>query len=450
MLQALTGATAIFLLDIPWFVLCCVPFIPLRKIERRTMAWRILLVSILCFLIVFCGLLLTKGNPLRLVNTIRLLMYLPMLGMFFRSFKVGWWKILYVFFFEQAVATEVNLLAYLSTISIFHKATSLTESLWVPLNAWLILLVIYPILWLFFQRRLRPAMQLLTERQVRNLCAVPFLFFILCILYGNLSKYIGLNFVHNALFSLFFSFVGVAAYVVTLVNTVNIVESSRREMSLLAMEQQLEGQSQRFDQLNQSIEQARSARHDLRHHLAVIQKYVEMADVAGLKNYLEEYLSHLPQDKELPVCQNFAVDVLLRNYLSQAKQAGAEVDVKIGLPRQVAIPDSQLCIVFGNIFENAVHACQQQTTGKKFVRVRCITEQEQLILTVDNSTDQPPPVTPGIGLSSVKAVVEKYRGTLTYQVTDGVFQTSVMMFIPQIRSRDERGAETKNNETLTT
>lgn len=120
------------------------------------------------------------------------------------------------------------------------------------------------------------------------------------------------------------------------------------------------------------------------------------------------------------------------------------------MPRQVAIPDSQLCIVFGNIFENAVHACQQQTTGKKFVRVRCITEQEQLILTVDNSTDQPPPIIPGIGLSSVKAVVEKYRGTLTYQVTDGVFQTSVMMFIPQSSSHDESSAGTKNNETLTT
>lgn len=382
--------------------------------------------------------LLARGDPLRWLNAIRLLMYLPMLWMFFYSFHVGWWRILYVFFFEQAVATEVNLLAYLLTRSIFHSNSSVVESLWIPLNVWLILLVVYPVLWLFFQRRLRPAMQLLSENQVRNLCPIPILFFILCILYGILARGIGLTYAHNVLFSLFFCSIGVAAYLVTLINTVNVVQSSRIELNMLEMEQQLERQAQRFDQLNQTIEQARSARHDLRHHLAFIKKFIELEDFNGLKSYIEEYISLLPQEQELPVCQNFTIDVLLRNYLSQVKQAGAEVDIKIGLPRKLNIPDSQLCIAFGNIFENAAHACQQQPSGKKFVRIRCVTEENQLILVVDNSTDQQPPIIPGIGLSSVQAVVEKYNGTLETQIIDGVFQTSVMMFIPQAKEEKAR------------
>lgn len=430
MIEALTAATSVFLVDIPWFVLCCVPFMPMRKIERRTMAWRIFLVSLVCYLIVFCAVLFKEGNPLQLLNWIRIIMYLPMLLVFFRSFEVGWWKILYVFFFEQAVATEVNLLAYLTTNHVFHQSSSLTTGLWLPLNVWLLLLIIYPALWVFFRRQIRPAMQLLSETQVRNLCSVPFLFFILCNLYGSFSKSIGITTFHNALFSLFFCFVGVAAYVVTLTTTVNIVKSTRLELSMLEMEQQLERQSQRFDQLRNSIEQARSSRHDLRHHLAVIEKYTEDEDLKGLQTYLTEYLSYLPKDNEQPYCQNFTIDVLARNYLSQAKEAGAELDIKIGLPQQLTIPDSQLCIVFGNIFENAVNACRRQKEGKKFIRVRCVTEDNQLVLAVDNSTDPMQRIEPGIGLSSVKAVVEKFNGTLDYQEGDGIFQTSVMMFIP--------------------
>lgn len=430
-----------FLMDIPWFILCCVPFMPMRKIERKTMAWRIFLVSLICSLIVFCALLLKRDDPLQLLNLLRLVMYLLMLLVFFRSFDVGWWKIIYVFLFEQAVATEVNLLAYLSTSHFFQQDHSLLENFRQPISAWLILLVVYPALWYFFRQHLRPAMQLLTEIQIRNLCVVPFLFFILCQIYGNLSNSIGLSSSHNALFSLLFCFIGVAAYVVTLTTTVSIVKSTRLELSVFAMEQQLARQSQRFDQLQQSIEQARSSRHDLRHHLAVLEKYTQEKDLDGLQEYLREYLSYLPKDNEQPFCQNFAIDVLARNYLSQAQEAGTELDIKIGLPQQLTIPDSQLCIVFGNIFENALHACRKQKTGKKIIRVRCVTEDNQLILAVDNSTDPMQRIDPGIGLSSVKAVVEKYNGTLDYQVTDGIFQTSVMMFIPPSKEVSSASSE---------
>ncbi|MGL9728549.1 sensor histidine kinase [Enterococcus sp. DIV0756] len=430
MREALNAAMCIFLMDIPWFVLCCVPFMPMRKIERKTMAWRIFLVSLACFLIVFSVTLLKEGNPLQLLNQVRIVMHGLMILVFFRSFDVGWWKILYIFFFEQGVASEVNLLAYLSTTQVFHQDSSLTESLWLPLNVWLILLLVYPVLWWFFRGPMRQAMQLLSETQIRSLCSVPFFFCILCTLYGIYSKSIGFTAFHNALFSLFFSLVGVAAYVVTLSTTVNIVKSTRLELSMMEMEQQLERQSQRFDQLKLSIEQARSSRHDLRHHIAVIERYTEDGDLKGLQAYLKEYLSYLPKENEQPYCQNFAIDVLAHNYLSQAKEAGAELDIKIGLPQRLTIPDSQLCIVFGNIFENALNACKRQKTGKRFIRVRCVTEDNQLVLAVDNSTEPLQRIEAGIGLSSVKAVVEKYNGTLEYQERDGIFQTSVMMFIP--------------------
>ena len=87
----------------------------------------------------------------------------------------------------------------------------------------------------------------------------------------------------------------------------------------------------------------------------------------GLAAYLAEYRQNLPSENELQVCGNYTVDVLVRYYLQQAKEAGAEVDVKLELPADTGIKDTDLTIVFGNLFENAVHSVIGQSGGRRFI-----------------------------------------------------------------------------------
>ncbi|MBO1307000.1 sensor histidine kinase [Enterococcus sp. 669A] len=429
MQQAFYGALGSVMADVPWFILCCVPLMPLRKIEKKTMALRISLLCAFWFTCLFLGLWQNPQGGMPLLGVIRTGMYFPMLWVFYISFNVRIWKILYIFLFEQAAASQVNFASFFICELVWERSSSLLDGLWLPLCVWGILVIVYPLMWVFFKRVICPAMQILSEKQVRTLIVVPFLFFISTTVYGNISHMLNMIMWQRLIFSILFALIGIGAYVVTLTTTLDIVKKGKLEMEMLTMEQQLEQQSQRFNQLQSSIEQTANARHDLRHHFAVIRDYTKEADLAGLQAYLDEYLSYQPKE-EAPVCENFAVDVLVRNYLHQARDAGAELDIKIGLPRKIAVPDSQLCIIFGNLFENAVQACQRQTEGKKFIRVRCVTEEYQFILTVDNSMDTQTKFQPGIGLSSVQAVVDKYNGALVTEVKDGIFQASVMLFMP--------------------
>ncbi|MBO1307001.1 sensor histidine kinase [Enterococcus sp. 669A] len=426
---AFYGAMGSVMLLAPWFILCCVPLMPHRKIEKKTMVLRIFLLCIFWFTCIFIGTWLNPQGGILLINVIGIGMYLPVMWMYYISFKVGIWKILYIFLFEHAAATQVNLAAFFICELVWKRSSSILEGPWLTICAWSILVVVYPLIWVFFKRVIRPAMQILSEKQVRRLAVVPFLFFLSNVVYGNISPLLNMAPWQRLLFSILFTLIGIGAYVVTLTTTLDVVKKSKLEMEVLTMEQQLEQQSQRFNQLQTSIKQTASARHDLRHHFAVIRDYNKEGDSAGLQEYLDEYLSYQPAE-EAPVCENFAVDVLVRNYLHQARDAGAELDIKIGLPRKIAVPDSQLSIIFGNLFENAVQACQRQTEGKKFIRVRCVTEEYQFILTVDNSMDPQPHFQPGIGLSSVQAVVDKYNGALVTEEKNGMFQASVMLFMP--------------------
>ena len=90
-------------------------------------------------------------------------------------------------------------------------------------------------------------------------------------------------------------------------------------------------------QLTESIETSRALRHDLRHHLTAMTSFIEQNDMNGLAAYLAEYRQNLPFENELQVCGNHTEDVLVRYYLQQAKEAGAEVDVKLELPADTGI-----------------------------------------------------------------------------------------------------------------
>lgn len=424
-------ATSTTLMDAPWFILCILPFMPMSKINVKTMVWRMFLVAFITYSIMFLGtaLLMTNRNML-LLNVIHTLTYLPMLLIFHRSFDVGWSKIFYVFLFEQSIATEVNLLSYHVTLEIFHKPPSLVDNFWQLISAYLLLLVIFPISWVSLKGPIRQAMVILTEKQVRTLCITPLLFFIMVYYYTVAFQQSSLSAGHRVLFSLFFTFIGVSAYTVNLLTTMDIVKKGKLELEVVSMEQQLIRQSDRFEQIKNSIAQTRRIRHDLRHHLTVMRTYLTEENYSGLKQYLDEYLTHMPQENEAAICRNFAVDVLVKNYLGLAREIGTQVDVKIDLPEKTGIPDSQLCIVFGNLVENALNACQEQRTGEKFIRIRCRTEGKQILLTIDNSTDDQGDILPGIGLSSVEAVVERYQGTFNYHKQEGVFQASLLLCIP--------------------
>lgn len=62
-----------------------------------------------------------------------------------------------------------------------------------------------------------------------------------------------------------------------------------------------------------------------------------------------------------------------------------------------------------------------KTAKKKFIRVRCQAEDIQMMITVVNLIFSMQRIEPGIGLNSVKAVAENFKGTLDYQAGDGIF-----------------------------
>ena len=205
-----------------------------------------------------------------------------------------------------------------------------------------------------------------------------------------------------------------------------------RENQLLAME------SRRYTELRAYMDNTRHLRHDFRQHLHVIAGLTEAGQLEELKSYLHQYESEL-SDQRPTLCANAAVDALAGHYDSEAKQQNTPVEWKLELPRQLSIPEADLCTILGNLLENALHASQKLPPDQRLVRVMArMLSPAMLGLVVENNYDgvlkkqrgilhSTKHEGTGIGLVSIETAVRKYNGSLTIETKNHIFRANVLL-----------------------
>ena len=197
-----------------------------------------------------------------------------------------------------------------------------------------------------------------------------------------------------------------------------------------------------YQQINELNHQINILQHDMKYNLTVFSKLLAEDNRAELERYLSEVTDRLSKAKPRMYCGNNVVDVLLASYAERCEKLIIKCEVEVLLPKEVSIPNYELCIVLGNLLENAVEACEKIENGK---RIRLVMKPlgRQLVIKVansyhtgissvdkteeENSLPQSTKKDGGLGLRSVRAVAEKYNGELIFDKKDGMFTAYVSL-----------------------
>ena len=246
-------------------------------------------------------------------------------------------------------------------------------------------------------------------------------------------------FLHTRTSGMTFTSLGTTLAILVFYITVQSEVFRSSEAKIKRIEQALDLQREYYIMLQSRVNEAKAARHDQRHHLTLIQSYINADDIHRLKAYLNEYVCSLPVDDEIMFCKNFAVNSILRYYIAIANNEGIRVETRLDLEENIGISDSDLCIIFGNCVENAIEACQELTDGK-FIEINAKPVGKMLVITIDNSFNGNIKKSgdtfwsfkrdsEGIGISSVKAVTQKYGETAQFEAENNVFKVSILLHV---------------------
>lgn len=202
------------------------------------------------------------------------------------------------------------------------------------------------------------------------------------------------------------------------------------------MGQQVQIQKEQYQLLLRTDENTKKLRHSVKHHMAAIRMLLVNREHETALDDLNALLDNLSADISGRLCDNPLVNAAAMHYQAMARQAGAEVSIRLDIPEDTGrVPDGELCVIVEDLLENAVAACRE--AEKPFIRMQSRYADGILTVTMDNSfahirqgadgSFQSTREGGGLGLRIIASLAEKHGGGSRFEVKDGVFYSSVYL-----------------------
>ncbi|MCI9336711.1 MAG: GHKL domain-containing protein [Lachnospiraceae bacterium] len=182
----------------------------------------------------------------------------------------------------------------------------------------------------------------------------------------------------------------------------------------------------------------RGWRHDYHNHMQVMKAKLSMGDMEGIGAYLDQLERELDRVDTLVRSGNLMTDAILNSKLTLARRSGIQVICKARLPERLPVEDVDLCVILGNLLDNAIEACRKVEEDSRSLRLYMAVNKGQFYLSLQNSAPEEPDFDArhyitskrgnhGLGMKRVKAAVDKYRGYLNLANEPGIFAAEVTM-----------------------
>ena len=196
---------------------------------------------------------------------------------------------------------------------------------------------------------------------------------------------------------------------------------------------------QQMDEIENIYMTMRGWRHDYHNHLQSLKGYLSLNKVDQMKNYLNELETDLDSIDTLYHSGNLQLDSILNAKLAIAEKGQICIHCDASIPPQLHVSDLDLCVILGNLLDNAIESCRKiKNSDERFIRVYIGILKKQLYISITNATSETVKQRTdhyfttkrgdhGHGLKRVDQVVKKYDGYLNRQNEPGVFATEIVL-----------------------
>lgn len=179
-------------------------------------------------------------------------------------------------------------------------------------------------------------------------------------------------------------------------------------------------------------------RHDYRNHIQNMKILLAQRNYEKLDSYMDELANDLITVDTVIKTGNIMADAVLNTKLSVAKKLNIRINVKANIPRDIPMSDVELCVVLGNLLDNAMESCGRLPEEERFMRIYIGIIKGQFYMSVQNSagkikrtnngylSTKRGGITYGYGIFSIDRIAGKYCGCVNRQNEQGVFATELM------------------------
>lgn len=198
------------------------------------------------------------------------------------------------------------------------------------------------------------------------------------------------------------------------------------EENMTSMRRLMETQQAYYPLVLEQAEQARAARHDLRHHLAAIREFAASKNHERLASYLQQYD---PAIEPTPVifCRHTVLNMLLSHFAAQFARDQIAFAARADAADTLEFDDPDLFAIVANLLDNARDAVCRLPADRRWIHAGIRQVPGALAIVVDNPFDgvvheqagrlfsRKRTGRVGVGSASVRRITESYGGTAAWR-----------------------------------
>lgn len=194
-----------------------------------------------------------------------------------------------------------------------------------------------------------------------------------------------------------------------------------------------------YAEVENMYRQIRGWRHDYRNHIQTMKAYAATNDLEAIKDYLDELDTDLSTVDTVVKTGNAMADAILNSKISLAKAKHIPVIADAHIPIALRTSELDLCVIIGNLFDNAIEASLSLPEEQRQIRVYMDMKNTQLYISFTNLTAVKKQKKEngrfhttkgeghGFGLVRIDNIISRLDGYISRNSEDGAFTTEILL-----------------------
>ena len=194
-----------------------------------------------------------------------------------------------------------------------------------------------------------------------------------------------------------------------------------------------------IQQIRESQKEMSIYRHDIRHHLNLLDGYVSEGKNDEARYYIANLNNNLEKFFIKRYCENETVNSILSFYIYKAEYLNINVEMDINVPNSILVEPADICVILANGLENAIHATEEiSDQEKRRIKISVYIKNSKFYIEIinpyvgevifENELPFTSDVNHGIGTKSIVLACNKYKGLYSFEAEDNIFTLRVILF----------------------
>lgn len=216
---------------------------------------------------------------------------------------------------------------------------------------------------------------------------------------------------------------------------------SKKNVEILALAHKEQMNEEMLQTFRDNLESMHIIRHEIRNHLAYIRVLIAKEEYDKLFDYINSVLGETEELFSPVECGNDVVNAAVNHVIQKAKKLGISIETQIIVPKELPFQEIDFYSLLSNLMENALEATEASGKENAAIELKIQPRQDYLFIRITNpvsdaiskkrllslKTTKMDKALHGYGTKVVRNIAEKYQGSFTFQVKEGMFIADVML-----------------------